>query len=167
MTEQTNAVRHRVVRVDRDMATDQSWDVLEGETWGPVPLAKVHDEIAEAQWREVSPHFTPSELACKGTDLVFVYVPALIALNDLREKGVIRATTPTSAYRSPAHNADVGGARTSRHMFSAFDIRRRAITISMDSFLREARTVGFNGFGFYRTFVHMDFRARPQVWGKP
>jgi hypothetical protein len=73
----------------------------------------------------------------------------------------------TSAYRSKAHNAAVGGAQESMHMQGkAFDVR-------MDNhdpaeFEAAAREVGFTGFGYYpkQGFMHIDI-GRSRTWGTP
>ena len=68
-----------------------------------------------------------------------------------------------SAYRTPYHNAFVGGAPLSRHLFAdACDIS----VIGLDKLALEknAKKEGFTGFGYYRTFLHIDL-GRPRTWG--
>lgn len=156
--------RHKVARVDVG-PYGQSWDVLEGETIGPMPVSQVWDRVTPGEWKAISPFFQPAELACKGTGGLYVYVPALRAYNALRAEGWLRAHSPSSAFRSPAHNVSVGGGKTSRHLAgAAFDVPRIAI-IDKSAFVDRARALGFNGVGFYRSFVHIDFRAKPAQWG--
>ncbi len=151
-------MRHDVDRIDRG-GHGQSWDVLAGgETLGPV-----HFEHGswDQLWRW--PNFKPEELACKGTGLLMLYLPALDALQDMRRE-LDRPMIINSAYRSPAHNHNEGGSKRSRHLAgAAFDIKcspsRHSRLIAM------AKAKGFNGFGRYRTFLHVDFRASPARWG--
>lgn len=72
----------------------------------------------------------------------------------------------TSGRRCALHNADVGGAPLSRHKLAiAADI---ALTGHDPAGLaRAARSAGFTGIGFGRTFLHVDNRARPARWHYP
>lgn len=154
---------HAIKRVERSQ-DGQSWDVLEGDQIGPVSLSEISGQIAAMDWEAMSPYFTPKEVACKGTGQVYVHVPALKGYNLLRSEGLLRAHSPNSAYRSPSHNRAVGGGRSSRHLAgAAHDIPRVAIP-DVDAFLRRAKEIGFNGFGFYRSFIHIDFRATAAEW---
>lgn len=156
---------HQVARVDRG-AFNQSWDVLQGREIGPVGVSNIWKIISQDEWHSISPYFMPEELACKGTGNLLVFVPALKAYNTLREEGLLRPHSPTSAHRSPAHNKSVGGSKHSRHLAgSAFDIPRFAIP-NVAAFAKRAKELGFNGFGFYSSFIHIDFRARPAQWGR-
>ena len=103
--------------------------------------------------------FKPHEIACKGTGSILVHVDALEALDQLR----MNLGSPiflSSAYRSPYHNAVVGGAPLSSHLAGhAFDVQLR----SMDKtkLREEAESTGFTGFGMrYRTFMHIDMGRR-------
>jgi hypothetical protein len=71
----------------------------------------------------------------------------------------------TSAYRSPAHNRNVGGARASKHMEAiAFDIRMD--NFDPHEFEAAARDAGFLGFGYYPKsgFMHID-TGPARSWG--
>lgn len=123
-------------------------------------------------WRDCTPidwhwpNFSPREMACKGTGRLMVNAEAMNKLQTLRE-AVGRPLLVTSAYRSPEHNAKVGGAKNSLHMEArAFDIR-------MDNhdpaeFEAAAREAGFSGFGYYpkQGFMHIDTGAS-RKWGTP
>jgi hypothetical protein len=145
----------------------QSYDRLEGEVKGPVPV----DAEVLSDWRARWPNFQPSELASGpdhvpvGRRALMIYVPALDALQAMRTE-IGKPFTITSAYRTWAHNKAVGGGKRSRHLAgAAFDIARRAFAGMTDAQIETiARKHGFNGIGFYRTFVHVDMRAKPAKW---
>jgi hypothetical protein len=119
--------------------------------------------VDSKDWRW--PSFSPREIACKGTGELLVNDQALDKLQALRN-ALGKPLVLTSAYRSPAHNKRVGGAKNSRHMQGdAFDVR-------MDNhdpyaFETAARNVGFSGFGFYQKsgFMHID-TGPERSWGK-
>lgn len=113
-------------------------------------------------------NFTARELACKGTGRIRLQRKALDALQALRDE-VGKPMLITSAYRSPEHNAAVGGSPTSRHMFGdAFDV----VMVGHDpkTFEEAARRAGFRGFGYYPEssppFMHIDM-GPARKWGTP
>ena len=149
----------------REDGAGQRWDVLEGLTLGPCSPEDFEATVWADQWDRLSPFFSPQELACKGTSMVCVYLPALEAYNALRKAGALRAHSPNSAYRAPVHNRGVGGSAASRHLAgAAFDVPRTAFAWPEGELIEAAARAGFNGFGFYRSFVHFDFRASPARW---
>lgn len=139
---------------------------------GEIPVSAVGDMLDYYSWELVPPgvwiwpHFSPRELACKGTGRLLIQRRAIVALQALRRE-VGRPMVILSAYRTPEHNRRVGGARDSRHMLGdAFDV-------SMEGhdpveFEAAARRHGFRGFGFYPRssppFMHID-RGAPRTWG--
>ena len=131
------------------------------ETTGPHPAEWFKTNISN--WSDISPFFTPQELKCRGSGTLLVYWPMLEAYNKLRAEGWLKPHRPNSFYRSPEYNRRIGGARRSRHLFSAVDIPRSAIP-NVPGMLRRAVELGFSGFGCYPTFLHLDFRERPAVW---
>ena len=67
-------------------------------------------------------NFSPREIACRGTGRIRVSRAAMDRLQALRD-ALARPLIVTSGYRSPQHNAAIGGAPTSRHVAGeAFDI---------------------------------------------
>ncbi len=113
-------------------------------------------------WR----NFSPKELACKGTGLLLVDADALTKLQTLRTR-LNRPMIITSAYRSPEHNARVGGAPRSLHMRGiAFDVRME--NHDPHEFEAAARAAGFTGFGSYprKGFMHID-TGPSRSWGEP
>jgi len=71
--------------------------------------------------------------------------------------------TVLSAFRSPYHNAFVGGAVFSLHL-KALAVDLSVVGQDKKSIERIAKEEGFTGFGYYRTFLHIDL-GRPRTWG--
>lgn len=126
-----------------------------------------------------SDHLTWAELACKdGTPYPDAFVEDGRVDDLCRLFEAIRALlghrqlTVLSAYRTPAHNRSIGGARDSQHVQGrALDLRPPAgrTPFEMYSAIRAAKADGhlpdLGGIGLYNTFVHVDCRAR--VEGRP
>lgn len=103
--------------------------------------------------------FEPSELACKGSGSLKLDLRSAIRLDWLREK-LGRPVVVNSAYRSPPYNAKVGGSQNSFHIHGkAFDLRYYQSSELVD-LVEVALAVGFSGFGFYATFLHVDTGPR-------
>ena len=69
----------------------------------------------------------------------------------------------TSAYRCPAHNAAVGGAKNSQHKLgTATDI----VVSAMDPNEVADACEKFDGLGRYDTFTHIDSRGSSARWDK-
>ena len=116
-----------------------------------------------SEWRW--PDFSPQEMACRGTGKLMIVPSAMDKLQALRDK-LDAPMIVNSAYRSPEHNRNVGGAKYSKHMEGiAFDVR-------MDNhdpatYIAAAKSVGFDAIGTYprQNFVHVDDRGYPASWG--
>ena len=104
-------------------------------------------------------NFTEDELACPHCLSRGVTDEAGKLLQTLREE-LDRPLRINSAYRCPIHNEAVGGVSGSKHLLgTAFDVSTRAKdwTVADKARLYEvAKSVGFKGFGHYRTFLHID-----------
>ena len=121
-----------------------------------------YSAVAPGDWRW--PNFSPAEIACRGTGRLLVHEGALDALQALRDR-LGKPLIVRSGDRSPEHNRAVGGARASKHLDgTAFDISMA--NHDPEAFEREAREVGFLGFGFYPRsgFMHIDLGPARQ-WG--
>ena len=106
-------------------------------------------------------YFKPDEVACKGTGQIKINTDALSALDNLRTL-LGHSINLSSAYRSPYHNAKVGGAPRSSHLEGhAFDVRLQGK--DKETIRKVAEQVGFKGFGMrYQTFIHIDMGRRRQ-----
>lgn len=121
----------------------------------------------------VTDHFTVEEWKCHdGTDYPAEWVPDRLtplasALEVLRAELGGHPITILSGYRSPAHNAAVGGASASQHM------EGRAADITVEGFapsdvhqalfqLFAAGKIEIGGLGKYPGWVHVDVRPRPE-----
>ena len=99
-------------------------------------------------------NFTTEKLSCQhcgeqGYDEASV--DKLQALRDLVDKPIYL----NSAYRCPIHNQRVGGTENSYHLKGvAFDLSLRGHNIH--DLYKAAKQVGFTGFGWYNTFLHVD-----------
>lgn len=129
--------------------------VLDYNSWEVVP---------PGEW--VWPDFKPRELACKGTGRLYLRREAVVALQALR-RDVGKPLVILSAYRSPEHNARVGGAKNSKHMEGhAFDVSM--VGHDPHDFEAKARRHGFKGFGYYPNsnppFMHIDM-GEARSWG--
>ena len=123
-----------------------------------------YSKVPPAEWPWH--HFSPREIACKGTGKLTIDTEAMDMLQRLRSN-LGKPLILTSAYRSPEHNRKVGGAKASKHMEGiAFDVRMD--NHDPHTFEAAARAVGFTGFGYYPKsgFMHID-TAEPRSWGTP
>ena len=77
------------------------------------------------------------------------------------------SVTPTSIFRSVAHDKKQGRTGNSQHNKAfAIDLkgeeiskRLRVAIETKNTFYEQLRDLGVNGFGLYDSFVHLDFRA--------
>ena len=114
------------------------------------------------KWRW--PHFKPIELRSKSDNKLMVDPASMDKLEALRVK-LDEPILLTSAYRSPAHNEKVGGAKNSMHLKAkAFDCQMK--NHNPADFVKAAMEVGFTGFGFYEKsgFIHID-TGPARTWG--
>lgn len=119
-----------------------------------------------------SAHLSWSELACKDaakTPYPLEWratraVQLARVFEDIRRACGNVPLTVLSAYRSPAHNRAIGGARNSQHVEGrALDLVPPAgWTVERFATLIKAHadTWGLGGVGVYGTFVHVDIRPR-------
>ncbi len=65
--------------------------------------------------RQLSPNFKVREFACKGSDVVLLDDELVVLLQCIREH-FGKPVYITSGYRTAAHNAAVGGSKSSQHL---------------------------------------------------
>lgn len=120
----------------------------------------------------LSPHFCVRELRCKdGSDTVMVDDALMLLLQCIREH-FGKAVTITSGYRTPAHNAAVGGAKSSQHLLGrAADIQVAGTSVEDVAAYAESLMPDWGGVGRYPVkagratgWVHVDTRADKARW---
>lgn len=110
---------------------------------------------------KLAPNFTAGEFFCKCGKCINQPISSeLVAKLQLLRNQMGRPIIFTSAYRCPAYNAKIGGARNSRHLIGdAVDIAIAGMDWRL--LVREAKAVGFRGIGYgqHRGFIHVDLGA--------
>lgn len=108
---------------------------------------------------QVGPHFKVKEFACKdGSAITFIDDYMVTILEILRKELGDKPIIITSGYRTPTHNAKVGGAKYSYHMRGmAVDIRVKGKSAKE---VAKALDKIVNGCGIivYESWVHFDVR---------
>lgn len=115
---------------------------------------------------KVSKHFPVREFASKdGADKVLIDDDLVKLLENIREAAGGKAVTINSGYRSPEHNAAVGGVSNSQHVKgTAADIvvaDTDPLTVGQ---IAEYYLNTKGGIGVYKSFTHVDTRATRSRW---
>ena len=122
--------------------------------------------------RRLAPDFKVRELRCRdGSDTVMVDETLTVVLQCIREH-FGKPVTITSGYRTPAHNAAVGGAKSSQHLLGrAADIRVQGISVEDVAAYAESLMPDWGGVGRYPVkagratgWVHVDTRQNKSRW---
>ena len=89
----------------------------------PLTLGITMVSWKKGQYKKLSKHFSSKEFE-NSTDKEFFIDPILLQKLDLVREDFGESITVTSGYRSPAHNAKIGGSSSSQHCLGkAADIR--------------------------------------------
>lgn len=114
--------------------------------------------------KKITKHFKLKEFACKNSEAIIISEKLCYILEDIRahfEKPV----TITSGYRTPEHNAKIGGAVKSQHMLGlAADIKIPGVKPSDIASYARTLMPTYGGIGIYSTFTHIDVRDKISNW---
>ena len=122
--------------------------------------------------KKLSPNFTVYEFRCRdGSDVVMIDESLVMLLQCIREH-FGKPITITSGYRTAAHNAAVGGAKSSQHLLGrAADIQVAGVSVEDVAAYAERLLPGWGGVGRYpvkagraKGWVHVDTRAKKSRW---
>ena len=122
--------------------------------------------------RKLAPDFKVREFRCKdGSDEILVDEALVLLLQCIREH-FGKAVTITSGYRTPAHNAKVGGSKSSQHLLGrAADIQVASTSVEDVAAYAESLMPDWGGVGRYPVkagratgWVHVDTRANKSRW---
>ena len=122
--------------------------------------------------RKLAPSFNAREFRCRdGSDTILVDEALTVVLQCIRDH-FGKPVTITSGYRTPAHNAAVGGAKSSQHLLGrAADIRVEGVSVENVAAYAESLMPDWGGVGRYPVktgratgWVHVDTRATKSRW---
>jgi hypothetical protein len=141
----------------------EAWAMLQG--YDPLKDYLAPLEVDELPEGYLSKNFHEDEFRCQGLGTLPLQGmdPALIdALQALRDHYGVPMTI-NSGYRSPEHNAAVGGAPNSQHVKgTAVDFVVKGVSPAQVYALLDPVWEG--GLGKYNTFTHIDTRAGRARW---
>lgn len=123
----------------------------------------IYSHYSQVPWdKKRWPNFSPSErnLHCPCCGEFYLDPRSFDALQALR-RGTGRPIKVNSGHRCVFHNARVGGRPRSMHKSVAFDVSLGGHRLR--DLLEVARKAGFQGFGYYATFLHLDM-GRRRYW---
>lgn len=115
--------------------------------------------------KKLSANFRVKEFACAdGSDPIFISPDLVSVLQQIRAH-FGKPVMITSAYRTPAHNAKVGGVANSQHLYGvAADIKVKSVSPTRVAQYAEQILINTGGIGVYETFVHIDVRPTKSRW---
>ena len=122
--------------------------------------------------RQLSPAFKAREFRCRdGSDAIMIDQTLVVLLQAIREH-FNKPITITSGYRTAAHNAVVGGAKSSQHLLGrAADIQVAGVSVEAVAAYAESLMPDRGGVGRYpvkagraKGWVHVDTRPNKSRW---
>ena len=128
--------------------------------------------LAKDGAKQLSPGFKVREFRCRdGSDAIIIDQTLVVLLQAIREH-FGRAVVITSGYRTAAHNAKVGGSKSSQHLLGkAADIQVADTTVEAVAAYAESLMPGWGGVGRYpvkagrtKGWVHVDTRPNKSRW---
>ena len=128
--------------------------------------------LAKDGAKQLSPGFKVREFRCRdGSDAIIIDQTLVVLLQAIREH-FGRAVVITSGYRTAAHNAKVGGSKSSQHLLGkAADIQVADTTVEAVAAYAESLMPDWGGVGRYpikpgraRGWVHVDTRPNKSRW---
>ena len=128
--------------------------------------------LAKDGAKQLSPAFKVREFRCRdGSDAIMIDQTLVVLLQAIRER-FGGAVVITSGYRTAAHNAAVGGAKSSQHLLGrAADIQVAGVSVEDVASYAEALMPDWGGVGRYpikpgraRGWVHVDTRPNKSRW---
>jgi len=114
----------------------------------------------DADYNSDWPDFSATEMACRHCGETYYWPEFMRRLQSARDH-VGLPFYILSGHRCALHNARVGGAPFSEHLRLAADISASGHNRRL--LLSACRSAGFTGFGYYRSFLHIDL-GRPRQW---
>ena len=131
--------------------------------------------LAKDGARQLAPGFKVREFRCRdGSDVVMIDESLVMLLQCIREH-FGKPITITSGYRTAAHNAAVGGAKSSQHLLGrAADFYVEGVDVAVVAAYAETLLPARGGIGRYPKdakhpkrstgWVHIDTRAGKSRW---
>lgn len=128
--------------------------------------------LAKDGARQLAPAFKVREFRCRdGSDTIMVDEALTVLLQAIREH-FNKPITITSGYRTAAHNAAVGGAKSSQHLLGrAADIQVQGVSVEDVAAYAEALMPDWGGVGRYpvkagraKGWAHVDTRPNKSRW---
>lgn len=115
--------------------------------------------------KKLSTNFKVKEFACTdGSDPIFIDSDLVNILQKIRNH-FGKSVTITSAYRTPGKNKACGGTTYSQHLYGkAADIKVNGVAPAKVAAYAEKLLPNSGGIGIYKTFTHIDCRAKKSRW---